>query len=135
MAGESLAGCLERYRPRRQFRRRETSRRVADAALAQCVLLEYGQSLPRSGRAGADEGGEAAQEEEEEEALRGALEGVEGSTEFLSGRRIGALVGMQVRPTSSHPFSVRSFLRPSLSPFLLPLHSLTLSLHYFFVLV
>jgi hypothetical protein len=85
---------MERFQPKRQFKRRDAGRSLSDFQHVQCVLLEYGQSLPKS-RAAQD--GKTADDanEDAESALRGGLDAVRGNLDFLSGKRIGALVGMQ----------------------------------------
>jgi len=81
----------ERFKAKRQFRRRGT-RALAEEQHVACVLLEYGHSLPKG--AGAVEG-EGDEGQSQDERLQEDLAALDGDVDFLSGKRIGALVGMQ----------------------------------------
>ena len=81
----------DRYKARRQFRRRG-NRPLSEEKHVACVLLEYGHSLPKGvGSVADDDDGSDG----EQAALEGDLAALDGNVDFLSGKRIGALVGMQ----------------------------------------
>lgn len=83
------------FQPKRQFRRRDAGRSaLSEIQHVQCVLLEYGQRLPKSNKSKEGKGEEEGVDETET-VLKGGLDAVQGNLEFLSGKRIGALVGMQ----------------------------------------
>lgn len=81
----------DRFKAKRQFRRRG-HRALAEEQHVACVLLEYGHSMPKGAAAigGEDEDGES-----EGAGLEEDLAALDGDVDFLSGKRIGALVGMQ----------------------------------------
>ena len=81
----------ERFKAKRQFRRRGT-RALAEEQRVACVLLEYGHSQPKG--TGVVEG-EGDETQSADAGLEGDLAALDGDVDFLSGKRIGALVGMQ----------------------------------------
>ena len=90
----------DKYKPRRQFRRRAGGRTpLSEALQVQCVLLEYGMTMPK-GRAVAEEDGGADEVGAAEDAMRD-LDAFDRDLDFLSGKRIGALVGLQADAISS----------------------------------
>lgn len=88
-----LEKVMDRYKPKRQFRRRDALSQLPQAMQAQCVLLEYGHALPASASGKTDKG--SAEDDQDATAVHGDMLAVEGDLDFLSGKRIGALVGMQ----------------------------------------
>ena len=86
-----LEAVKERFKAKRQFRRRG-NRALAEEQHVACVLLEYGHSLPKG--AGSLEG-EGDEEQNQGAGLQEDLAALDGDADFLSGKRIGALVGMQ----------------------------------------
>lgn len=78
----------DRYKAKRQFRRRG-NRALTEEKHVACVLLEYGHSLPKG------MGGEDEESESGDAGLQGELGALDGDVDFLSGKRIGVLVGMQ----------------------------------------
>jgi hypothetical protein len=78
----------DRFKAKRQFRRRG-NRLLAEEQHVACVLLEYGHSLPKGAGVVDGEG------QVDDAVLEGDLAALDGAVDFLSGKRIGALVGMQ----------------------------------------
>jgi len=81
----------DRFKAKRQFRRCGT-RVLAEEQHVACVLLEYGHSLPKGT---CTEAGEGDDGQSVVLGLEGDLAALDGDVDFLSGKRIGALVGMQ----------------------------------------
>uniref|UniRef100_A0A7S4JGW8 CCDC93 coiled-coil domain-containing protein n=1 Tax=Guillardia theta TaxID=55529 RepID=A0A7S4JGW8_GUITH len=90
-SARALRSIKDKYKPKRKYRQRSARKEQPEHMHVQCVLLEYGQALPQ----GRGKHAEDETEGDEEAELRENLDEVEGDLEFLSGKRVGALVGMQ----------------------------------------